>query len=395
MGMMLERTDPDQMDMGFGGWRNVSEASLIEILEVAGAFAVSEEEMTKHVHSLVFTGRRMQRHPPVMAGLDESIVGIIEAFDGWLYELEDLMEYEISVVGGWLSGVGENVWDAIYKLKDGEDIPEYFYEREDPFMHMDFTVNLSPSAARYLIAISEWFDEVSTELLHIADTLFSWETFDLSEYQAADFLERAGILEQEQIDSTVKEAHRLGRRLEFELVPKARETLEYTREVYAAVYGEDEVFRISQMEKSIDRAIGSLLSEAETEDPFMQMDFGEIPWYQMSEVSETARGISDDFIRSDEFAAWQESNEGMMPMYDPERYDRIMVHAEEGGIGSTHGEVIHDWREAWSVYGEYFITKYRHDVIDHLERIMDEVDHIINGVEDSHVQNGTIDDVIG
>jgi len=272
MGMMLERSDPDQMDMGFGGWHNVSEASLMEILEIAGAYAVSEEEMSKHVYSLIFRGRRMQRHPPVMAGIDESILGIVKAFDGWLYDLEDLLEQEISVVGGWLSGVNENIRDAIYKLKDGDDIPEYFYESEDPFMHMDLTGHLSPSAARYLIAISEWFDEVSTELLHIADTLFSWKTFDLSEYQAADFLERSGILEQEQIDSTIKEAHRLGRRLEFKLVPKARETLEYTREVYAAVYGEDEVFRISQMEKYIDQAIDDLLSEAE--DPFMGMDFG-------------------------------------------------------------------------------------------------------------------------
>lgn len=58
----------------------------------------------------------------------------------------------------------------------------------------------------------------------------------------------------------------------------------------------------------------------------------------------------DDFIRSNYFAMWDEDNRSTgscgIILSDPDRFDRIIEAAEDGCDGSTHGEIIQDWRDA-------------------------------------------------
>jgi len=62
----------------------------------------------------------------------------------------------------------------------------------------------------------------------------------------------------------------------------------------------------------------------------------------------------DDFIRSDYFAAWDESNRDSFGYsrspFKRDRCDRIYNGAEHGAEGSTHGEIITDWREAFDCF---------------------------------------------
>ncbi len=57
------------------------------------------------------------------------------------------------------------------------------------------------------------------------------------------------------------------------------------------------------------------------------------------------------FVRSDYFAIWQESNTSSMGVENPERLERCYEASEHGAEGSTHSEVIDDWRQAADAYG--------------------------------------------
>lgn len=67
---------------------------------------------------------------------------------------------------------------------------------------------------------------------------------------------------------------------------------------------------------------------------------------------------------------------------DPERADRLYEYAEEGGNGSTHAEVIQDWRD--------FL-----DIADYPDEVYDHILVEIDVCEDWHEQNGSLWEVIG
>jgi hypothetical protein len=69
-------------------------------------------------------------------------------------------------------------------------------------------------------------------------------------------------------------------------------------------------------------------------------------------------------------------------LYDPERADRIYEYAENGCEGSTHAEIIEDWRDFVSCCNLPEKCK---------EPLLKE----INDVEQWHEKNGSLDDIIG
>lgn len=90
----------------------------------------------------------------------------------------------------------------------------------------------------------------------------------------------------------------------------------------------------------------------------------------------------DDFIRSDYFAEWDEENRSTgscgIILSDPERFDRIMDAAENGCEGSTHAEIIQDWRDALRYSGLNACT-------------VKKVECEIDACEKWHIDNGSID----
>ena len=54
----------------------------------------------------------------------------------------------------------------------------------------------------------------------------------------------------------------------------------------------------------------------------------------------------DEFLQTDEWHVWDESNRSDMGFKDPERAQRCADAAEDGSEGSTHAEIIDDWRRA-------------------------------------------------
>ncbi len=93
-----------------------------------------------------------------------------------------------------------------------------------------------------------------------------------------------------------------------------------------------------------------------------------------------------DFPQSEDWQAWDNDNRSVgssgMILSDPERFDRCDSAVENGCDGSTHGEVIEDWREALdcSDLGD-----------DEKETIVAEIDDC----ERWHVENGSIDQTGG
>ena len=105
---------------------------------------------------------------------------------------------------------------------------------------------------------------------------------------------------------------------------------------------------------------------------------------------ECEKRLLDWFIRSRYFETWQESHLGNdLFISDPERADRIHEHAEDGGDGSTHAEIIDDWRETWSDY-----LRDRNGLTE-VERVETAVNLAIDAVEGYHLGAGTLWQVIG
>ena len=98
----------------------------------------------------------------------------------------------------------------------------------------------------------------------------------------------------------------------------------------------------------------------------------------------------DDFIRSDYFAAWDESNRDSFGYsrspFKRDRCNRIYDGAEHGAEGSTHGEIITDWREA---FGDF------HRDFDLPEKIINTIEKEINDCETWHEKNGSLETQLG
>ena len=90
-----------------------------------------------------------------------------------------------------------------------------------------------------------------------------------------------------------------------------------------------------------------------------------------------------DLLDSSEYDSYRFGSSSDDWIQDEERMERIEEAAEYGGDGSTHGEHIQDWREC---LGDCFeLDEATHDAI------MAEID----ACEQWHIDNGSIDDVIG
>jgi hypothetical protein len=96
----------------------------------------------------------------------------------------------------------------------------------------------------------------------------------------------------------------------------------------------------------------------------------------------------DDFIRSDFFQAWDEDNRSAggcgIILADQDRFDRIMAAAENGAEGSTHDEILDDWRHA--LYAARFELP---------DDIRDAIREEIDACEKFHNENGTLYQEVG
>ena len=92
----------------------------------------------------------------------------------------------------------------------------------------------------------------------------------------------------------------------------------------------------------------------------------------------------DDFIRSDYFISWDESNRSNMAINDPERYESCLDEASMGGEGSTHAEIIQDWRDALDCYCMDYDVDNKEEIV-----------YAIDECEKWHAENVSLDNIIG
>jgi len=91
----------------------------------------------------------------------------------------------------------------------------------------------------------------------------------------------------------------------------------------------------------------------------------------------------NEMLNSDAYQRWEDSRLGNdLFINDPERAARIHEYGKEGLNGSTHDEVIQDWRD-------YLADADLPDAVK--ESLLAEV----NAAEQWHIENGSIDSVIG
>ena len=98
----------------------------------------------------------------------------------------------------------------------------------------------------------------------------------------------------------------------------------------------------------------------------------------------------DDFIRSEYFAAWDESNRDSLGYsrspFKRDRCERIYDGAEHGAEGSTHGEIIADWRESFGDFQRDYELP---------EKIINTIEKEINDCEAWHEKNGSLETQLG
>lgn len=100
----------------------------------------------------------------------------------------------------------------------------------------------------------------------------------------------------------------------------------------------------------------------------------------------------DAFLRSEYVAHWQDETieAGGYSRSNSDardRYDRCYAGAEDGADGSTHREVIDDWRAAFRA----FLQSRTHPV----ERFADAVEAHFDAIEQWHADHGSLDQEIG
>lgn len=91
----------------------------------------------------------------------------------------------------------------------------------------------------------------------------------------------------------------------------------------------------------------------------------------------------NEMLNSDEYQRWESDHLGNdLFINDPDRAARLYDYAEDGLNGSTHDEVIQDWKE-------YLVDA------ELPEPVKDALLAEIESVEEWHIQNGSICNVIG
>ena len=80
-------------------------------------------------------------------------------------------------------------------------------------------------------------------------------------------------------------------------------------------------------------------------------------------------------------------------MSDPERADRIHEYAENGADGSTHAEVIEDWRDFLRTL-KVIDAEFPEDGRDITQEAYDTIESEIEKCEEWHDKNGSLNQVI-
>jgi len=97
-----------------------------------------------------------------------------------------------------------------------------------------------------------------------------------------------------------------------------------------------------------------------------------------------------EFLNGKPWQSWDENNRSPgsanMIIEDPERFDRCYRAAEQGAEGSTHGEIIEDWRQAVDCAEDDKLIS---------EEDAESLRKEIRECEDWHIQNGSIDEEVG
>lgn len=102
----------------------------------------------------------------------------------------------------------------------------------------------------------------------------------------------------------------------------------------------------------------------------------------------------EDLYTSDEFMRWQDENLGNeLFLTNPDRANRIQEHNEFGSIGSTHQEIIQDWRNFLSTL-EVEDKDFPEDKFNLTQAQYDAIEKEIDDCEEWHVKNGSIDDIL-
>lgn len=110
-----------------------------------------------------------------------------------------------------------------------------------------------------------------------------------------------------------------------------------------------------------------------------------------------------EMIRSSAFQSFQESRLGNdLFIDDPQRAERIHDAAENGCNGSTHGEVIQDWRDFLNDRYSVVVYDSPYDADDLLdgksfditESTRAKIDKEIDDCEEWHIKNGSINQEI-
>lgn len=100
----------------------------------------------------------------------------------------------------------------------------------------------------------------------------------------------------------------------------------------------------------------------------------------------------DQLIASKEFQNYQSDKLGDLWISDPDRAERIYDYAEHGCNGSTHKEVIEDWRD-------FIKDVYSHNCSieneDFKEKNLEAIEQEITDCEEWHNENGSLFEVIG
>ena len=89
----------------------------------------------------------------------------------------------------------------------------------------------------------------------------------------------------------------------------------------------------------------------------------------------------EELYQSEDFHAWDSDNRSpasaCMILEDPERFDRIQESAEYGCEGSTHQEIMGDWRA--------YLNELNENEADH-----DAINKEIDDCEEWHEKNGSL-----
>ena len=107
-----------------------------------------------------------------------------------------------------------------------------------------------------------------------------------------------------------------------------------------------------------------------------------------------ARGkaILDDFVRSEYAQEW--ISQAVQGDYSIDgRGARCADAAEQGADGSTHGEVIDDWRDAWACW--LYHDRPGASCWKDMDRVNDAMSAAIDACEQWHADNGSLDTEIG